>query len=92
MAILAGSRRARTGSGDGLMTQTRPGVPVSLGVRPPAPGVVLVGGGAPRDNRGGKARQERGGAGSGGVSEGWNRRQFEHVGEHRRDELFEDQG
>ncbi len=71
MAIPAGSRRARTGSGDGLTMRTRPGMPVSLGVRPPAPGVVMVGGGR------------------GGVSEGWNRGQFEHVGEHRRNELFE---
>jgi hypothetical protein len=36
------------GSGEGLMTQMRPdGVPVCLEVRPPTPGVVMVGGGRP---------------------------------------------
>jgi hypothetical protein len=49
MAIPAGSRRARAGSGDGLTTRTWPGVPVGLGVRPPAPGVVMVGGGGGGD-------------------------------------------
>ncbi len=43
MAIPAGSRRARVGLGDGLMTRTQPGVPVGLG----APGVEMVGGGRP---------------------------------------------
>lgn len=48
MAMPAGSRRARAGSGEGLTTRTRPGVPDVLGVRPPAPaGVVMVGGGRP---------------------------------------------